>query len=390
MRVFIVYSVAALLRRTTERAEEEKRDAILAQFEQFAQTEASLKLDSVDLSNSTTGFHQCSCVSDADEQRQDLKNLRWLHFPKTGTSFWSSVYSYACRAQGPLDMDVSPFWKKPGCASCYDFAIKERYPPEKYCADGSFASMETQHKPMQPNSPEQTVTFFRDPTDRLLSAAGNQHTSGFLTETYQAMIAKCYHPKVDPHCFANFPGIKGCMTRMLTGGSCADDGASKGTPFPVNTQAAIAAVNRLAFLGLTEEWNDSVCLFHKMFGGRVTQAEFKNFHPSLHETPDADIIDHEDEPVYLAAKARFAALKKQYGAETCHRIVPTLPTCEPRTCEVAGAECGTIDDGCGGKMVCGQCPQHRAGPATCGATTCHSNVAQAPGTFAVSSYMSHV
>ena len=39
-------------------------------------------------------------------------------------------------------------------------------------------------------------------------------------------------------------------------------------------------------------------------------------------------------------------------------------TCTPTTCTEAGVECGTIDDGCGGVLDCGQC----TGNGICGAT----------------------
>jgi len=43
------------------------------------------------------------------------------------------------------------------------------------------------------------------------------------------------------------------------------------------------------------------------------------------------------------------------------RFAPTGP-CQPRSCVDAGAECGTISDGCGGTLVCGSCQA----PGTCG------------------------
>lgn len=38
--------------------------------------------------------------------------------------------------------------------------------------------------------------------------------------------------------------------------------------------------------------------------------------------------------------------------------------CRPLTCETVRAECGTLDDGCGGTLSCGDCEA----PETCGVT----------------------
>ncbi|PKN29725.1 MAG: tryptophan synthase alpha chain, partial [Deltaproteobacteria bacterium HGW-Deltaproteobacteria-20] len=38
------------------------------------------------------------------------------------------------------------------------------------------------------------------------------------------------------------------------------------------------------------------------------------------------------------------------------------PSCVPKTCDQLGAECGSVPDGCGGKVSCGTC----AGGETCG------------------------
>ncbi len=41
---------------------------------------------------------------------------------------------------------------------------------------------------------------------------------------------------------------------------------------------------------------------------------------------------------------------------------PNVCGCSPRSCKEADADCGTISDGCGGKLVCGSCHE----PKTCG------------------------
>lgn len=370
---------------------EEAAGALAAELRRY---ESELHLDDVGWLgervqlNTTGGVHTCGCVSPGNEKRRALKKLRWLHFPKTGTSFWSTIYQYACRKKGTMDLDISPFWKEQ-CGSCYDFAVKERFPPDEFCDADAFSTLETQHRPLQPahgDVPENTVTFFREPQERLLSAAVNSHMSGFSPENFKAARAKCYTPVLDPHCFVQYPGIRGCQARMLTGGMCADDNAAKGAPFPVNVQSALAVVQRLGFIGLTEEWNDSVCLFHKMFGGDVRQEEFKNFHLSNHVKPDVDVSDPVDGPVYQAAKARFHALLKEHGAEQCYQFQPAA--CVPKSCEDVGFQCGgPMDDGCGGKLQCGGCPQFRAGPAQCADHSCSATQRGAPDdTFDVSSF----
>lgn len=61
-----------------------------------------------------------------------------------------------------------------------------------------------------------------------------------------------------------FPGIAGCYTKMLTHRFCAE-------AVPLTLSDLRRAENRLrsgmAFVGLTEAWNASVCLFHAQHGG---------------------------------------------------------------------------------------------------------------------------
>ena len=98
-----------------------------------------------------------------------------------------------------------------------------------------------------------------------------------------------------------------------------------------HAKAAVAGIAMMRFVGLTEEWDESVCLFHRMFGGRVNPAEFKDFHPHIGKSEDYDeaelggFVDEADELVYAAAARQFAALKAVTRPEVCNLLRPAPP-----------------------------------------------------------------
>jgi hypothetical protein len=145
-------------------------------------------------------------------------------------------------------------------------------------------------------------------------------------------------------CFANYPGIAGCAARMLSGETCADGiHQHNGTEHIPNSLDVIT--NKLHFIGLTEEWDESICQFHHLLFGNFTrqqqqqqqqwknhihhpqQGEFSNVHssPSQHkmyniETHLHDFIDVADTIIYNAAKLRFEHMVNNSGGR-CHRYM---------------------------------------------------------------------
>ncbi len=132
--------------------------------------------------------------------------------------------------------------------------------------------------------------------------------------------------RIAPEACAALPGWRGCQTKMLLGLPCAaplagdgDEshakasatatgaggpgaGAKRGAkraakvPVPVapltfNTSHVAEAVRRiehdLAFVGLTERFDESVCLFHARFGGHPVPAQFVNVRPMVNRTSSA-------------------------------------------------------------------------------------------------------
>merc|ERR1712056_70572 len=74
-------------------------------------------------------------------------------------------------------------------------------------------------------------------------------------------------------------------------------------------------IDEMGFVGLTEEYSLSVCLWHTRFGGDCSNIEFDNFRPGTNHTKGgyntsnftaasiAILLD--EETVYEKAKARF-------------------------------------------------------------------------------------
>jgi hypothetical protein len=190
------------------------------------------------------------------------------------------------------------------------------------------------------------------------------HASGFGSALYHQLVTKC---RRKPECYAKFRGIAGCATRMLTGSTCADHTGEVVSPNRI--EQAKKAVKKLAFVGLTEEWDESVCLFHRKYGTLPDQKEFRNYHHGKYPFTTEDLhgyVDTADEEVYSVAKARFDEQIRDAGGR-CHKkvekgdMVRRMEACQRLSCPKLGKQCGEWDDGCGGRLNCGFCPVRRDG-----------------------------
>eukprot|EP00406_Dinophysis_acuminata_P045478 CAMPEP_0179315256 /NCGR_PEP_ID=MMETSP0797-20121207/54952_1 /TAXON_ID=47934 /ORGANISM="Dinophysis acuminata, Strain DAEP01" /LENGTH=236 /DNA_ID=CAMNT_0021025743 /DNA_START=67 /DNA_END=774 /DNA_ORIENTATION=- len=85
--------------------------------------------------------------------------------------------------------------------------------------------------------------------------------------------------------------MSGCVTQMLTGtgkhlcGGNASSAANEDT-----VRLAKQRLRGLVFVGLTEEWELSACLWRAKFGGRCLKSDLENIRPSV-PTPDIPPFD---------------------------------------------------------------------------------------------------
>ena len=78
----------------------------------------------------------------------------------------------------------------------------------------------------------------------------------------------------------------------------------------------------MAFVGLLEEWEKTICLFHASFGGPLFAAELMNVRPTnggraskYNESELGDVLDAADQAVYAAAKRRFERDVRDHRAD---------------------------------------------------------------------------
>ena len=174
--------------------------------------------------------------------------------------------------------------------------------------------------------------------------------------------------RITPAACASLPGWRGCQTKMLLGLPCAapladdvDGGGSGGggggggdgdgdgggegdekpmatttttrattmrathgatvrahpvlhpvPPLTLNASHVAEAVRRIeqdiAFVGLTERFDESVCLFHRRFGGRPVPAQFVNVRPMVNHTAKSGA------PASSASTARRTGTARARGA----------------------------------------------------------------------------
>ncbi|CAE7374844.1 unnamed protein product [Symbiodinium sp. CCMP2592] len=212
--------------------------------------------------------------------------LNWIHFPKLGPLG-------CCQQQ---------------CNTDYFLCARPHHPV------GNYSSQEGH-----------LVGMFRDPDQRILSGYQGPFSRPTNNTDYikvviegvcdRAAMARIMSlPQRPIHDFAE--SWKGGMTYQLLAPS--DAHMMDPTRRKMTREDAVEAARRVtegfAFVGITEEWDLSMCLFHKTFGGTCRASDFANTRPtfagkSAHTNYDTSQLvgwhDDIDEIVYTAALKVF-------------------------------------------------------------------------------------
>merc|ERR1711933_349301 len=112
---------------------------------------------------------------------------------------------------------------------------------------------------------QHVVSMFREPRQRAIS--------GFFHDKH--MCREASNLREYSYC------VEGLVTCMITGIGYPCNGRKWR---PEETELAVARVNQMGFVGLTDQWDLSVCLFHAMHGGDCLPVEFSNSRPGVNSS----------------------------------------------------------------------------------------------------------
>jgi len=202
-----------------------------------------------------------------------LRNVCQLHLQKAGTEFWHTVLRFAC--PGFAEEDIDALWATPR----NDRGAEARWSSDPRCNRSTIVSPFIGHDHANPLGAgsacpaSNIITFLREPTQRFLSAAQQFSHDLHFDEFADHEFAESFHAQQ-----------LGCMTRALVGGApgCLQGPHYLGSFYEkhgVNNTAdllprALETLRSLAFVGLTDRWRDSVCLFHAKHGGVPRPRQF--------------------------------------------------------------------------------------------------------------------
>lgn len=287
------------------------------------------------------------------EMKRCQASMAWFHPMKCGSTFGATLAHFAnsslpemahmptCSgtlADGKED-SCNPKTKLQGPLEFF----RNKYPLDVWFRDVFWTASDSDkdpanHRPVDDEAYEEWkghfVGLFRQPKSRVASAYNHFSTRSVRT----------------PENLRRFSRVSlGVVTMMLSGEDgkasigcefrwptmeqdpgCQSDYCKTCMTLPTEAQVAkaISRLDGFAFVGLTDHFDLSVCLFHAMFGGDCYPVEFVNMRPAVYRQNFTQQLDGFEDPfdqrIYNAASQIFWANVRRFNLNkvTCQRICP--------------------------------------------------------------------
>lgn len=246
--------------------------------------------------------------------------LGWIHIPKTGSSMANTLIHTPGMCPGiPSGIVINqtrfPGVNKYGWGMLYVF--NQQFPVMEKCP--GFLSKWGNHQGVGDKYETQYhgrgIIMLRSPEERLVSSYNNG--------VHDWPPSMQYREPKDLDEYKDY--VQGCTVKMLVRNGEAETCGEKPDPTHQEVRKAIHLLSGLAFIGLTEEWDLSICLFRKLFGGPCYGSDFYNTRPKITEEYNKTVSDLKgwqdvyDRRVYEAGKRLFHARLREHGLskKTC-------------------------------------------------------------------------
>lgn len=240
--------------------------------------------------------------------------LTWVHAPRTGASLEYTLLQIEALCPGfvlPADGNLGDVSMSDAVRGCPGINMQSGCVGVQnfdQCTESGIADT-------YPERAGKIVGFFRQPEVRLMSdwnyAGTSRNMEDFLTER------------------------QGCFTKLLTyEASELTDGHCRGR-VPTWKEVDLAkhrVQTGYAFIGMTDDWSLSICLFNAMFNNKCTDVQFESFegHQGKYNSSDVSqlngFVDVYDAEVWKVARSIFL--------EDLQRYDVSMKTCNKRLCDI--------------------------------------------------------
>ena len=251
----------------------------------------------------TNTQHKSSITTAAASSPPPKHRIRWLHIPKTGSGFGNVLVHWACpdieHRLWINETGVDPALP-PSCLAHF-----HQHPnPRRNWPIGEHYSLDGQRS-MNDEDLANVFTMVRFPPGRLASGFHYRTSYKWLGAT-ESTICEYTSTRAMAHY------AKSSQTRMILGHPVSVGGdpafiEKNKILTPKDIETACERLNKFAFVGITDYWKTSLCIFHHQLGGwgDVTEETVLRKREMLPNTRLAWCGDHVDGALYECAMRRF-------------------------------------------------------------------------------------
>lgn len=245
-----------------------------------------------------------------DSARREPSDIFWLHIQKTGTSLFNTIYLHFCPE---VRRNIS--WDK-STRKLSDNYLTRNYPQNDWCPrhirylnwprvgyHWPYRETDSKGRALPTFT---TFAMLRDPIQRVKSAYAFGRMHSRLNDTNISLSTYFAEPQ-----------IPNCQMKNILGHSCRNNFVNESE---LNVTLALTRIASPSFFfGITDRWAESMCLFHKWYGGSVRQYEHFNNRPTkrqdINETKGLDLWDL-DTALFAGAVKIFEARLRKAGCGT--------------------------------------------------------------------------
>jgi len=324
----------------TAEAESEQMQAELVQIRAHIFTSQSRDLGAPQLPeggvNTTARFLRTeeSTVLSAKQRASFIVPIAWFHVPKTGSSIENTFYHTPAICPGfPEHAYVSDRFRwsvswgnrTEVCGGGFSSSYGSLSPSGIDYDHSGIGGLSGQAYKLNRGH---FVTMLRNPEQRLISMYKYYGPTELRTELLHGAPKEWPYGTESPSLREYAEINAGCTVRQLT----TDDFAPCWAMFdpaslaPKVSEAIEMLQGGFVFVGITEQWALSVCLFRAMFGGRCRRSDLLNTRPGTDSNKSSsssnyDIselygwVDPWDGPLYAEALSIFDSARKVYNAQ---------------------------------------------------------------------------